>query len=143
MADFRTGELFHQKVQQPQNGYIVQKYLKKPALHDGHKYDFRIYVLITSVISPMNIFLYSDGLVRLASQQYDPGAAFDDPYVHLTNYSLNKNSSAFDSQKHKLRLSDVLSGELTSECKGKVYTKNAKDINREIEQIIIKTMFTV
>jgi len=33
----------------------------------GHKYDFRIYVLITSVISPMCIFLYEDGLVRLAS----------------------------------------------------------------------------
>lgn len=63
--------------------------------------------------------------------------------MHLTNYSLNKNSSAFDSQKHKLRLSDVLKGELTSECKGKFYTKTAADVNHEIEQIIIKTMFTV
>ena len=33
----------------------------------GHKYDFRIYVLITSVITPMKIFIYEDGLVRLAS----------------------------------------------------------------------------
>ena len=42
----------------PQDSYIVQKYLKRPALYRGHKYDFRLYVLITSVISPMAIFMY-------------------------------------------------------------------------------------
>ena len=121
----------------------MQKYLKKPALHAGHKYDFRIYVLVTSVISPMNIFLYEEGLVRLASQQYQAGASFDDPFVHLTNYSLNKNSTTFDSSKHKLRLLDVLKGTLKSTSKGKAYSKKASDIIAEIEQIIIKTMFTV
>ena len=121
----------------------MQKYLKKPALHNNHKYDFRIYVLLTSVISPMNIFIYNDGLVRLASEQYSANANFDDPYIHLTNYSLNKNSSSFDQGKHKLRLSDVLKGELTSECKGKTYRRSARDLNHEIEQIVIKTIFTV
>ena len=84
----------------------------KPALYNGHKYDFRIYVLVTSVISPMTIFLYNDGLVRLASEPYDPGANYEDPFVHLTNYSLNKNAANFDDKKHKLRLKDVLKGEL-------------------------------
>ena len=54
-----------------ENSYVVQKYIKKPALIGGHKYDFRIYVLITSVIDPMTIFLYKDGLVRLASEPYN------------------------------------------------------------------------
>jgi len=49
---------------------VVQKYLKTPALWKGHKFDFRIYVLVTSVIDPMTVFLYQDGLVRLASHKY-------------------------------------------------------------------------
>ena len=52
------------------NAYVVQKYIKYPALWKQHKYDFRIYVLITSVVEPMSIFLYNDGLVRLASEMY-------------------------------------------------------------------------
>ena len=41
--------------------------------------------------------MYQDGIVRLASQKYDSDSSkgFDDPFVHLTNYSLNKQSSNF------------------------------------------------
>ena len=70
--------------------------MRKPALYNGHKYDFRLYVLITSVISPITIFIYNDGLVRLASKSYDPAKGFEDPYIHLTNYSLNKRNQGFD-----------------------------------------------
>ena len=112
------------------NLYVVQKYLKKPALYDGHKYDFRLYVLVTSVISPITIFLFQDGLVRLASKSYDYNKNFDNPFIHLTNYSLNKNNKQdFDKVKHKLRISDVLQGTLKSNSpNGKVYTKSATQI---------------
>ena len=53
--------------------------------------------------------------------------------MHLTNYSLNKNSSTFDSGKHKLRLKDVLRGELVSESNGKIFRKRADRIWDEIE----------
>lgn len=118
--------LMAREIEKPQNQYIVQKYIKRPALYNGHKYDFRIYVLITSVISPMTIFLYNDGLVRLATEKYDPTKSFDDPFVHLTNYSINKNNVEFDGSKHKLRLKDVLRGEMISQSEGKTYRKNAK-----------------
>jgi hypothetical protein len=52
------------------NSYVVQKYMKYPALWNGHKFDFRIYVLVTSVIEPMTVFLHDDGLVRLSSEPY-------------------------------------------------------------------------
>ena len=81
----------------------------------------------------MTIYLYNDGLVRLASERYDENKSFDDPFVHLTNYSLNKNSAAFDSVKHKLRLKDVLRGEMVSESNGKIYRKRADKIWNEIE----------
>jgi hypothetical protein len=137
-------ELMARQVDRPQNSYIVQKYLKKPALLNGHKFDFRIYVLITSVISPMTVFLYNDGLVRLASEKYDFSKAFDDPFVHLTNYSLNKFNARFDSDEHKLRLRDVLTGEISNTSpNGKTYRKPAQKIWQEIEQIILKTIFVV
>jgi hypothetical protein len=113
-------------------------------LHDGHKYDFRIYVLMTSVVSPMTIFLYRDGIVRLATEKYDHTKSFDDPFVHLTNYSLNKNNTEFDEKKHKLRLKNLLQGELTSVGKnGKTYRKHSNQIWHEIEQCVVKTFFVV
>lgn len=114
-AENPHSELIHvePKRQLHNNSYVVQKYLKYPALWKGHKFDFRIYVLITSVVDPMAIFLYHDGLVRLASQEYKCSNNLNDVYTHLTNYSLNKKNSQFDGANMKLKVSDVLKGEIS------------------------------
>jgi tubulin polyglutamylase TTLL6/13 len=44
----------------------VQRYLSKPYLIDGLKFDLRIYVLIASV-DPLKIFVYHQGLARFAT----------------------------------------------------------------------------
>lgn len=88
------------------NSYVVQKYIKQPALWNDHKYDFRIYVLITTVIDPMTIFVFKDGLVRLASEKYS-NKNLTDVFVHLTNYSLNKKNDNY-SEDFKLKISDCL-----------------------------------
>ena len=116
---------------QKDNSYVVQKYIQDPALLHGHKFDFRIYVLITSVID-LTIFLYEDGLVRLASQPYNQGQDIGDSYAHLTNYSLNKKNDAFDGEKHKLRLSDVLRSGLSSSSDKGIFVKNREQIFKEI-----------
>lgn len=76
---------------------LVQEYLPKPFLIDGYKFDLRLYVLVTSY-EPLRVFLYRDGLVRLATQKYKaPSPAnLDKLLMHLTNYSLNKDSEDFD-----------------------------------------------
>jgi len=62
----------------------------------------------------------------------------------LTNYSLNKDNKDFDEKKHKLRVKDILKGELTSvSSNGKTYKKHSKDIWSEIEQMVVKTMYTI
>jgi len=63
-----------------------------------------------TVIDPMTIFIYNDGLVRLASEKYSGSKNVNDVFVHLTNYSLNKKNDKFDNDKHKLKVSDCLTG---------------------------------
>jgi len=127
----------------------VQKYIKNPALIDGHKFDFRIYVLVTSVVEPLTIFVYNDGLVRLASEKYNlskNGGGVQDHYMHLTNYSLNKkNQGKFDGERHKLRLSDCMGpGGFTSVHPEKGTLKKSSEVLwLEIEDIVIKTVITI
>lgn len=45
---------------------IIQRYITKPKLINGLKFDLRIYVLLTS-INPLRIYIYQEGLVRFAS----------------------------------------------------------------------------
>ena len=45
---------------------IIQRYISRPKLINGLKFDLRIYVLLTS-INPMRIYVYKEGLVRFAS----------------------------------------------------------------------------
>ena len=100
--------------------------MKNPALIKGHKFDFRIYVLITSVIEPLSIFVFRDGLVRLASEKYDVSKNIQDMYVHLTNYSLNKKNEKFDGNKHKLTLSECLKGSFTTQSEKGSFSKSSE-----------------
>lgn len=48
---------------------VLQKYLKNPLLLKGHKFDMRIYVLVTS-FNPLEVFLYKEGFARLTTQPF-------------------------------------------------------------------------
>ena len=49
---------------------VISRYVTNPLLINGHKFDLRIYVLITCC-DPLRIFLYPDGLVRFATEAYE------------------------------------------------------------------------
>ena len=89
----------------------------------------------------MTIFLYKDGLVRLASEKYTMDDDDDNRFVHLTNYSLNKKNEGYDGDEHKLMISDVLWGPLYQEHTG--VRRDSEVIWKEIEDIVIKTMLTI
>jgi len=59
---------------------------------------------------PMSIFIYKEGLVRLASEKYEGVKNTHDSYMHLTNYSLNKKNEKYNDDQHKLKLSECLRG---------------------------------
>ena len=79
----------------PHEPNIVQRYLHRPHLLDGYKYDLRLYVLLSS-LNPLRIFLFREGLVRVCTQKYHAVEKnMSDVRMHLTNYAINKDSEAF------------------------------------------------
>ena len=48
---------------------MVQQYISRPLLMDGMKFDLRVYVLVSS-IDPLRIYVFNEGLVRLATVNY-------------------------------------------------------------------------
>lgn len=75
---------------------IVQQYIANPCLlFNRTKFDLRVYVLLTSVM-PLRIYVYEDGLVRFASVKYSNHTDnLTDQFIHLTNYSVNKNNTNY------------------------------------------------
>lgn len=74
---------------------LVSKYIADPLCIDGHKCDIRLYIAVTS-FDPLLIYLYEEGLVRLATVKYDKTAEnLWNPCMHLCNYSINKYHSDY------------------------------------------------
>jgi len=74
---------------------VVSRYVSNPLLIDGFKFDIRLYVLITS-FEPLRVYVFEEGFARFSTEKFtlDPNS-YDNKYVHLTNYSINKNSHKF------------------------------------------------
>jgi len=72
---------------------VVQRYLSKPYLINGNKFDLRIYVLVTGV-DPLRVYIHDEGLTRISTSKYSL-KNLDNKFAHLTNYSINKNADVF------------------------------------------------
>jgi tubulin polyglutamylase TTLL6/13 len=74
---------------------VAQDYIRRPFLIEGYKFDLRVYLLVASV-SPLRVFLFDDGLVRMCSQPYQPPTRknLSKVRMHLTNYAINKGATA-------------------------------------------------
>ena len=74
----------------------MQKYVSNPLLYKGLKFDLRIYVLLAGC-DPLRIYIYNEGLVRFATEKYEPPCEenIDNLYMHLTNYAINKDNPKY------------------------------------------------
>lgn len=72
------------------NSVVVQKYLEKPLLYKGRKFDIRIWVLITQ---KFEVLVFKEGHLKTSSVPYDINLTSS--YVHITNYSIQKYNGNF------------------------------------------------
>lgn len=72
----------------PQQKCVLQKYIQRPLLYEGCKFDLRLYLLLVSV-DPLEIYLYKDGWMRMATHPYSL-QDLGDQFCHLTNVSVQK-----------------------------------------------------
>ena len=129
----------------PTEHYVVQQYINKPYLIEGLKFDLRIYVLVYGC-DPLRIFVYNEGLARLATDAYSQTSSsnLNNLYMHLTNYSINKNNNEFIFNKnsdnadvgHKRSLSYVWNH--IDDNGG-----DSIDVQDRIYEIIVKTLCAV
>eukprot|EP00948_MAST-09A_sp_MAST-9A-sp1_P002308 g2308.t1 len=86
------------KADSPQaESYIAQRYIDRPLLIGGKKFDMRLYVLVTS-FSPLQAWQYREGFCRFSNQPYRSPSALEDggdKYIHLTNHSVQKHHTSF------------------------------------------------
>ncbi|KAH8417113.1 hypothetical protein KR222_003669, partial [Zaprionus bogoriensis] len=115
---------------------LVSKYIVDPLCIDGHKCDLRVYVLVTS-FDPLIIYLYEEGIVRLATVRYDRNTDnLWNPCMHLCNYSINKYHSDYirssDAQDedvgHKWTLSALLRHLKLQGCDTHLLMLNIEDL---------------
>ena len=79
---------------------IVSRYIDNPLLVFGHKFDLRLYVVVTC-FDPLRVYIFREGLVRFASEKYNTAdlGSEEAKFSHLTNYSINKKNQKFQSAK--------------------------------------------
>jgi tubulin polyglutamylase TTLL11 len=120
--------------------YIVQRYINNPLIIDGKKFDLRLYVLVSSV-NPLIVYLNDEGLARFCTQNYEPtnDKNLSNVYMHLSNYSLNKNSKEYKFTEVTTEIND--GSKRSMESFWKSYEKagyNKANLVEEINELIRK-----
>jgi tubulin polyglutamylase TTLL4 len=132
------------------SGYIVSKYIGKPHLIRGFKYDLRVYVVVTS-FEPLKVYLFKEGLVRLATVPYTTNkSSLKQRFVHLTNYSVNKKAETYQKNNATSTETPVETEENQSKMSfaqlRQEYEKEGADYDQifeGIKDVIIKTILSV
>jgi hypothetical protein len=72
--------------------FVIQKYIEKPLLYKGYKFDLRVFVLFTH---QRELLVFEDAYVRLSSLPYDPQKK--NYLIHLTNNAVQVRSNSYGS----------------------------------------------
>ena len=96
-TDFKNGYQPNDKKKADDvEAYVVQRYILRPFLIGGKKFDMRLYVLVTS-FSPLKVYQYRRGFARFTNSRYssDTDDIYND-FMHLTNVAVQKTAENYD-----------------------------------------------
>ena len=81
---------------------IAQRYLARPLLLNGHKFDIRTYLMIVNVED--ELVMYHDGYIRVNAEPYDTSCTdLDNLWKHLSNVSVQRTHPNFDQFSEDMR----------------------------------------
>ncbi|EAY23447.1 Tubulin-tyrosine ligase family protein [Trichomonas vaginalis G3] len=114
---------------------IIQRYIS-PFLLDGYKFDFRVYILI-STLEPFTMYVYREGLARFCTKKYHPPTKdnINDKFEHITNTAINVENTEATNNFTRL-LSDVLNDVRAADPK-------ASDVWDRIKRVALLTMLSL
>jgi hypothetical protein len=114
----------------PKRSGVVQRYVHNPLLINGHKFDLRIYIVVTS-FDPLKVYMFHEGLVRLATTKYSfSHKKLAERTMHLPNYSINKHAPAYVKNKDE----DVTSPSRVAELDSTSFSFSPKGSKEEAEE---------
>jgi len=120
---------------------IVCEYISNPLLINNLKFDLRIYVAVTGV-NPLRIYIYEEGLTRLATEAFNLEGKNFDRFAHLTNFSVNKKSDKFYIDAEKDGVGNKWSLKALKQYFESVNI-NYESIRTDIEDIVVKTILSI
>ena len=110
---------------------ILQKYLEKPLLYQGRKFDIRIWILIIGG-QENYVYIFKQGHLKATCDEFDINS--NSPFIHLTNYSVQKHNIDFSKKEIGNEISyQDFQDELDKQNTGKNFLK---DIYPKIVYII-------
>ena len=90
--------------------YVVQRYIDRPLLVRGLKFDLRVYVcLVSHGDDDMKAYLFEEGLARFCTEPYELPTKnnFRNEHMHFTNYTINKFSPNFVTEGPDLNVYEI------------------------------------
>jgi len=119
--------------------YIVQKYIDRPFLVGGKKFDLRVYCLVTSY-QPLTVWLYRSAFCRFTHQRFSMNVKeIGERYIHLTNVAVQKTAPGYTKQQgckwsiRKLKLFLM----------SKIGDQETNRLFADIQGVILRALFSV
>ena len=119
--------------------WIIQKYIERPLLYKGRKFDIRIWVLLTG---RRDIFICKQGYIRTSSEFFNLTSMQN--YVHLTNNCLQQNNPNYNRYEpgNTLSFSEFISN-LDIEYNNKLLNHFDEIILQRVTDLIIDSILSV
>lgn len=123
--------------------FVLQKYLERPLLIDGRKFDIRLWVMINMCnLQDQRCYMFSEGYIRTSSQKFTlSDDSIAKPFVHLTNNAVQQYEANYGKLEEGNTLSFAQASEMVSRT-GKM-VDFYEILNGAIQDIIIMTLKSV